>query len=110
MDCEFKLTENWRSSLRKWKRYVCNNCWCVRQSKYAKSDPDRNLKKKRQLQSRRESWSDERKQQEKNKSYNRTLLKKYGITLDVYNSMLQIKTILAIFVNLILPKVGVDFT
>ena len=87
--CQVALTDdNWTTSMQKYRRYVCKVCWAARQKSYAKADPDTN-KKKRVLNKRREdSWSDERRQLEKDKRKDRYLQKTYGICLEDYNRML----------------------
>ena len=62
IDCQKTLTEdNWRSSLRHYKRYCCNYCWVVRQKNYSTNDPDsskhRYIKRKKTMS----EWSEDRK-------------------------------------------------
>ena len=89
LDCKSTLDEsNWRGSLRKWRRYVCNSCWVVRQRNYAKNST-RTLEHKREVRAKAvASWSPERIEQERVRSAN-TRLKKYGITLEDKAKMLQ---------------------
>lgn len=92
LDCEQFLTdENWRGSLRKWRRYVCNSCWTQRQNNYRNADPDRCEKATKHRKLRQESWTIERKEEERRKAYARLLKRKYNISIEEYDEMLKLQ-------------------
>lgn len=89
-DCETKLSdENWTASMQKYKRYVCRTCWCERQKRYQANTSDLNGQRKVSLKKRQDSWSDERREQERRKRYDNWLKRKYSIDIDTYDRMLE---------------------
>jgi hypothetical protein len=89
-DCEVKLTdENWTASMQKYKRYVCRNCWSIRQKRYQANVPDSAAQKKESTRRRQESWDEERRELERRKRYNGWLKRKYGIDIETYDRMLE---------------------
>lgn len=64
-------------------------CWSNRQRRYGQKNPEHTLKIKRDAAAKRKaSWSEERKEIERSRQYNRWLKKKYGITLEDYDQIL----------------------
>lgn len=83
------INDNWTASMQKYRRYVCKVCWAARQKSYAKSDPDAAKKKRVRTLERESSWTDERREREKQARRNRYFMKAYGITAKEYDEMLD---------------------
>jgi hypothetical protein len=77
----------WTTSLKFYRRYVCAKCWTARQKKYAEKNPKppgyvSDLAKKK-----RAAWTPERKKRDRDRAYNNSLQKQYGITVVDFDRM-----------------------
>lgn len=91
-DCSEKLIvgSNWSESQFGYKRYVCMPCWTKRQKRYNQKNPEHTRKiRKDSLIKRVSGWSDERKEIERIRKYNRWLNRKYGISIQEYEKILE---------------------
>lgn len=95
-DCLEKLGDhNWSPSMRGEKgnrpRYICKTCWTNRQKKYesGKCRIELNAQNNALRKERESKWTDERRNAEKRRRYNSWLKRKYGISIDDYESMLS---------------------
>ncbi|MBB4235016.1 endonuclease VII domain-containing protein [Rhizobium esperanzae] len=77
--------------MQKYKRYICSPCWSARQRKYEMERrervPDLLQKRKRAVKERKEGWSEERKEQDRRRTYSNQLRKNYGITIEDFDDM-----------------------
>jgi hypothetical protein len=72
-------------------RHICRPCWSSRQRKYqAKKDPQElRLARNHARKTRENNWSDDRKDAERRKRYDGWLKRKYGISIEIYDSLYE---------------------
>jgi len=93
-DCGVVLSdENWTASQQKYGRYICAPCWSARQRRYEKtrreSIPDLLERRRDAARERRAEWSEDRKEQDRRRTYSNWLKRNYGISIEDFDAMYE---------------------
>ncbi|MGN5375855.1 endonuclease VII domain-containing protein [Sphingomonas hankookensis] len=87
--CDTALNDStWSPSMQKYGRRVCRSCWTARQKRY-QDNPVAKAKKKAATKARMKAQTDAERDRHSRVRYNAWLKRRYGITLERYETMLS---------------------